>query len=255
MKTSYYDVLQVSTKAQPAVIDAAYQKLKPALAEEASTGNLEAKNQLIFLQEAYATLSSLEKRKAYDESFQSPASEVYGRFQPEHYSHSSDNTFLTWWGDSGTAKLLLTITIFAAIFSVYKFVGQRGDQRILENKEVGSAQNDAYRGQNERMLVQGVVQNQNKAIDRSYDIATQEAERRRLELEYRANTGAQQLEMQRQRQEAQLQDQRWRQEQYEKERQLREAKAVADAPKLQLCNMYALNGKVQEARLAGCYNR
>lgn len=121
------------------------------------------------------------------------------------------------------------------------------------SREVGSGRTDAYRAESERVLVQGAVQNQDKLIDKSYDIAAIEAERRRVELEYRANAGAQQLEMQRQRQEAQLQEQRWRQEQYDKDRQAREARVAADAPKKQLCNMYALNGNTRDAQAAGCY--
>lgn len=256
MKISHYDVLQVSPKASLDIIKAAYEHLKPALLKQVSDGDGEARNQLLFLEEAHAVLSSPERRAAYDESIFGASIQPYS-MQPLVYE--TDSTFLRWWGGSQTGRMLMVIGLFAAVFAAYKLLGQRGELKIQEKqveiqaeREIGSVRNDAYRAESERTLIQGSVQNQDKYIDKSYDVAAREAERRRLELEYRANAGAQQLEMQRQRQEAQLQEQRWRQEQYEKDRQAREAKVAADAPKRQLCNMYALNGNTRDAQLAGC---
>lgn len=259
MKISHYDVLQVSPKASLEVIKAAYQHLKPELSQKAMEGNEDARNQLLFLTEAYSVLSSTEKRNAYDETLSKQPQQSVSTQIPS-YVCETDSSFLGWWGDSKTSRFLLAIGFFVAVFFVYKFIGQRGEQKIQTKqievqaeRDIGAVRNDSYRAENERMLVQGVVQNQDKYIDSSHDIASREAERRRVELEYRANAGTQQLEMQRQRQEAQLQEQRWRQEQYEKDRQAREARANADAPKRQLCNMYALNGNTRDARAAGCY--
>lgn len=256
MKTSHYDVLQVSTKASAEIIDAAYQRLKPNLTEAARGGDFEARNQLLFLEEAYSVLSSPEKRAAYDAA-QSPATAQAPAYQSTHAYVPAIETSS---GLSGATRLMLGLGLCAAVFSAYKFMGQSGQQKNQANQIEASAQrgtgeirNDAYRAENERMLVQGAVQNQSKHIDRSYDIADREAERRRTELEYRANADAQVLEMQRRRLEAQQQQQQWAQEQYEKDRKLREAKMAADAPKKQLCNMYALNGNTRDARAAGCY--
>lgn len=257
MKFTHYDILQLSPKATPELIKTAYTHLKPTLLEAANEGSEDAKNQLLFLEEAYAVLSSPEKRSAYD-------AKIYGesarQASPQSFVYEGDNAFQGYWRDSATGRILITAVLFGAVFSAYKFIGQRGEQKVLEKqvevqekKETGVIRNDGYRAETERSLVQGVVQNQEKLIDKSYDIAAREAERRKTELEYRANAGAQQMEMQRQRQEAMLQDQRWRQEQQERDRQSREAKALADAPQKQLCNMYALNGKTQDAQAAGCY--
>lgn len=261
MKISHYDVLQVSPKASFEVIKAAYLHLKPELAQKAMEGNEDARNQLLFLNEAYSVMSSPEKRSSYDESLSvQPQQAAPTQNSTYAYAYETDSAFLGWWGDSKTSRFLLAIGLFAAVFAAYKFIGQRGEQKIQAKqievqagREIGTGRSDSYRAENERMLVQGTVQNQDKFIDRSHDIAAREAERRRAELEYRANAGTQQLEMQRQRQEAQLQEQRWRQEQYEKDQQTREARAAADAPKRQLCNMYALNGNSRDARAAGCY--
>lgn len=255
MKLSHYDVLQVSPRASGDIIDAAYQRLKPILTETARNGDFEARNQLLFLEEAYAVLNSPEKRAAYDAA-QSPAASPAPAYQsPQAYVPAIESG-----GMSGTTRLMLLIGLCAAVFSAYKFMGQSGQQKnqasqieASTQRGTGEVRNDAYRAENERMLVQGAVQNQSKYIDRSYDVADREAERRRTEMEYRANADAQVLEMQRRRLEAQQQQQQWAQEQYEKDRKLREAKMAADAPKKQLCNMYALNGNTRDARAAGCY--
>lgn len=260
MKNTHYDTLQVSPKANLDVIKAAYAQIKPTLLNAVGEGNEDARNQLLFLDEAYAVLSSPEKRAAYDqklsENFVPPASS-------QTITYFDDAIHSPSWSASIGGKIVIAGVFFAVVFSVYKFVGQRGEQKnqskqleIQAAREIGSVQNDSYRAETERNLAQGSVQNQDKLIDKSYEIAARETERRKMELEYRANAGTQQLEMQRQRQEAMLQEQRWRQEQYEKDRQAREAKAAekaaADAPKRQLCNMYALNGNFREAREAGC---
>lgn len=259
MKISFYEVLQVSTKASPEIIEAAYQKLKPILSEAGSAGDHEARNQLLFLEESYAVLSSPEKRAAYDAALTQPP--TVSLYQPTAaYAYESDAGFMGWWRDSMTAKLMLGVAIVAAAYFLYKFMALRGEQNILnrqievqETGNAGKVLNEAYRVESERMLVQGVVSNQNKLVDRSYDIASQEASRRQAELEYQANARAKSLELQQQRQDAQLQQQRWAQEQYEKERQIREARELANAPKKQLCNMYALNGNTRDAHAAGCY--
>lgn len=131
--------------------------------------------------------------------------------------------------------------------------------KAQSNQGSGLVKNDAYRAENERILVDGVVQNQEKLIDNSHDIASQEAERRRVELEYRANAGGQILEMEQKRLEAQQQQQKWAQEQYEKdrqqyekERQMREAQARAEREKRSLCNIYISERRYAEARETGC---
>ena len=258
MKKSHYDTLQVSTKASTEVIDAAYQRLKPSLNEAARNGDFEARNQLLFLEEAYSVLVSPDKRAAYDAA-QSPAAPQIPAYQPA-YVFESANSAPSGVLASTSSKLLIGLSLCALAFTVYKFNGQSAQQKIQAkqieiNAQQGSGEvrTDNYRAENERMLIQGVVQNQSKQIDSSYNIADREAERRQRELDYRANAEAQALEMQRRRLESQQQHQQWQQEQYEKERKLREARIAAEAPKKQLCNMYALNGNTRDARAAGCY--
>ncbi len=271
MKRSNYEVLQVSQKALPAVIDAAYNNLKPVMAEAASRGDEDARNELLFVEEAYLVLSDPVRRVLYDESLvplhPSGSHQIYAA-EPSPYEPQS--IFLDWWQNAKTSRFLVAIGIFVAVFFVYKFVGQQGDHKIAtkhvearEKKEIGAVNNDGYRAETERTLIQGVVQNQAAVIDRSYDIQEREAERRRTELEYRANAGAQQLDMRRQEQEARLQEQKWRQdqyekdrkirqEQYEKDRQVREASAVVARNRRELCNIYRSQGRIYEAQANGC---
>lgn len=260
MKRSHYDVLQVSAKALPTVIDAAYVNLKSTMAEAANGGDEGVRNELVFLEEAYLVLSSPERRALYDLSL--AATEPVAKYQlrpDETYAYESQGVFMDWWQNSTTSRFFLVIAIFGAAFFVYKFVGQTGNHKVAtkqvevqEKKEVGAAGNDDYRAQTERTLIQGAVQNQAIAIDRAYDIQSREAERRRSELEYRANAGSQQFEMQREGQEARLQQQKWRQEEYEKDRQAREAQAVVERQKRQLCNIYRGDRRYDEAQGLGC---
>lgn len=260
MKTSHYDVLQVSQKASPEIIRAAYLQLKPILSEKAQAGSEDARNQMLFLEEAYLVLSSPEKRSAYDKAFDNAPGEPVKAVSPNHM-HQTESVFLSWWGNSKTSRVLIAIALFAVVFAVYQFLGQSGKQKIQVKqvevqaaKDNGVVNNDAFRAQSERTFVEGVVQNQDKLIDRSYDIASREVERRRTELEYRADAGTQLLEMQRQRQESQIQEQKWRQEQMERgerDRVLQREQAVV-RHKL-ACIRYNDLRLFEEARAFGCY--
>lgn len=255
MKNSYYDILQVSNRASETIIEAAYKNLKASLKEKAAAGDEDARNHLVFLDEAYSILSSPAKRVAYDHSIAEPTIP-----QSQSSFREQDNALAVYGeGRSLISRVFLGVLVLSSIFAAYKFSGQYGSQKISEKqleiqagRDGGAVQNDAYRAENERMLVQGTMQNQDKLIDKSYDIAAREAERRRVEVEYRANAGNHRLEMDQQRLEMQRQQQQWQQEQYEKDRQAREARVAADAAKRQLCNMYNLNGKTQDARASGC---
>lgn len=127
MKNTHYDVLQVSPKASLDVIKAAYQHLKPMLVNQINEGNEEARNQSLFLEEAYSVLSSAEKRSNYDASLLGVAKQPNSI---QTYVYETDGTFLSWWADSKTGRVLLAIGFFLVIFSAYKFMGQRGEQKI-----------------------------------------------------------------------------------------------------------------------------
>ena len=131
MKRSHYDVLQVSTRAVPSVIEAAYKNIKPALAESANNGVDDARNELVFLEEAYSVLSSPERRGLYDRSLtMSEPGVSYRAHSLDSSAQESESTFLGWWAHTRTSRFLLALAVFAAVFSVYKFVGQQGDHKV-----------------------------------------------------------------------------------------------------------------------------
>lgn len=246
MKISHYEVLQVSPQAGDEVIGAAYRELLARLQALAGAGDGEARNQLIFVEEAFAVLGDPARRAAYDAGLRQAAAIGAAAVH-------SGNDFAEAWNGSLTRRVLLGIALACAAFGVYKFLGQHGEQQVkvqrvdIEGQRAfAERQNQAARADNERMLVQGTVNNQEKLIDRSFEAT-------RREQDYRAQADAQRIEMQRQIVDAHLQDQRWRQEQYEKDRQQREARLAAEAPQRQLCRMYELREKFAEAQAAGCW--
>lgn len=246
MKISHYDVLQVSPQASGEVIGAAYRQLQARFAVLVEGGDDEARNQLIFVEEAYAVLGDPARRAAYDDGLRQAATLAA---VPLH----SGNDFAEAWDGGLTRRVLLGIALACAAFGAYKFLGQRNEQQVrvqrvdIEGQRAfAERQTQATHVENERMLVQGAVNNQEKLIDRSYEVT-------RREQDYRAQADAQRIEMQRQVVDAHLQEQRWRQEQYEKERQQREARLAAEAPQRQLCRMYELREKFAEAQAAGCW--
>lgn len=253
MKQSYYDVLQVSPRATSDIIDSAYSQLRKKLSAEASNGGEDARNQLLFLEEAYAVLSSPQKREAYDKKNQPDVAR--STMNPTYYA---DDVIQESWSSTFFGRITIAALVLGSCFAAYKFGIERtvqgsADKQVLSSKDRPAIQNDVFRAETERALVQGAIQNQERQIGNSYDIAARESERRRAEFDHRASIEAQRIELQRQRQEVMLEEQRWRQEQREKDRQAKEAKEIADAPKRQLCNMYALNGNTRDARAAGCY--
>ncbi|MCE1238679.1 MAG: DnaJ domain-containing protein [Azonexaceae bacterium] len=254
MKSTFYDLLQVSSKASDEVISAAYEKLSEKLKAQMQTGDQDARNQLIFVEEAYATLSIADRRRRYDATLNAPSDK---RATPQSDWHSEAFAPTE---PSLAKRMLLGGSLCLLAFGAYKFLGQN-DHKAIQEKQISiqerrdnsAIQTDTYRAENERMQIQGSINNQEKLIDRSYEIAQREAEQRQRELEYRANAQAQMLEMQRERHEARVQAEKWQQAQIEKETKMREEKMAADEPKRQLCRMYALNGKTADYNANRCY--
>lgn len=247
MKPTNYDILEVSAKASKEVIDAAYQKLRFQLMGAAQNGDDDARNRLVILQEAYATLSSPTKRAAYDESL-APNKPMAGANPPITYAYESNSATMSRWSDSTAVKSVISLGVVAALYSAYKFVAQREAQAIqtkqmeVQAKQVelqsavavGPAKNDEYPAESERQPYQ-----------RPYGAAAREPDRKRIEIEYQDNIAAQRLEMERQRQQ-------WAQERYEKDQARREAERVHQRNTQQLCNIYRSNGQYAQARQEGC---
>lgn len=67
MANNLYDLLEVNQSATPEAITAGYKRLQAKYVDPAAAGDEDATNLLIALREAYATLSSPERRQRYDD--------------------------------------------------------------------------------------------------------------------------------------------------------------------------------------------
>lgn len=208
MSNNLYDVLQVSQNAGVDIIEAAY-KLKKSKLER--NGDLDSQNELKIALWAYQTLIDLDKRAAYDN--QLPKIDVPYISTENHDAPTiQPGIFMDWWSSYKVTAIITVVAVLvgANIYFDYRKEAQKND--VLKKAVEGSENNLSKHFDNEKIMVTGAVSNEGKAIDVVSSIAQQEQDRRRTELEYRANAGGQILEMQRQQQEQQLEMQRQRQE-------------------------------------------
>lgn len=226
MKNTLYDVLLVSNLADQETISVAYQRLLQKLQSE---GSQDSQNRAKFVQSAYDTLSNPDKKALYDQRLQDQE-------QPRQLATSQnrsdfDDVSDGWWK---TPKVTLVIVISAVFIGFSLFTGHTGVKNkveIVKESEYTKRQanelnaaNVSKHLDNEGSLVKGTVENESKHIDESanvanriVDVANREEDRRRIELEYRANANAQQLELQRKREEAAIELQRRQQDHRESE--------------------------------------
>jgi len=267
-KRSLYDILQVSRMASSDVVTIAYQKIKADLGSAAQRGDMDARNEMIFVDEAYAVLSSPVRRRDYDERLAEetaqPVRSASPRMrEPEHVAQESGSIFLEWWHSGVTAKLMVAGVVLAGFFVAYQFTGQKGQHRLEERridvesvKATGVVDNDAYRAKTERIGVEGTLEVQDKYLDRSYELAKQREDRYTAESEQRARRQQQQEEARRQREEEyqKRQDQRMEQMRQDtaKRDEERQARERVEGQKRELCGIYRSQGRVQEAREMGC---
>lgn len=212
MKRTLYDVLQLSHTAERDVIESAYTKLK---AKHQSVHTPESDNELKFIQHAYETLINPEKRKSYDERLAEEDS-----FQRHTTTYTNSVSSKAWWESPVVATALFALLV---IFGVKLYLGHSEEkEKIQINADSSTKHLD-----NEKTLVDGVVNNQSKAIDNSANTSNKilaaaqaDAERRRLD----ADIQRQQAELNRQ---AALEDakQRMEQQRQQREQQLNAQKA------------------------------
>lgn len=225
MKKTFYDFLQVSKSADQNIIDSAYEIL---LKKYESKHDQESRNQLQFIRHAYETLSNPEQRRIYDQKLNSE--EYLTKLEVQKYESDFSKTFNAWWKSPKVSWIIIaSITLIG--FSLYtRHMSEKSKVAIIKETEftkresnVLNASNDSKHLYNEEILVKGLAGNQDNTIreaskidNRALDIAMQAEERKRIELEYRANADAQRLEMQRHEQDARLELQRVQQERYDK---------------------------------------
>lgn len=216
MNTNFYDVLQVGQSAEADIIEAAYQLKKSKLEAK---GDPDSHNELKITLWAYQTLINADKRAAYDR--QLTKSNILN-IAPDNYEETSNQSagFMAWWDSYKVSAIiaLVAVLVGANIYSNYQKDSQKN--AVLKTEVERRENNVSKHIDNETILVSGSVYNERRSIDVVSNIAQQEQDRRRTELEYRANAGGKILEMQRQQQEQQLEMQR---QQLEMQRQRQEA--------------------------------
>lgn len=218
MKKTLYDVLHVSSKAEPEMIETAYRMRSEKLNDAV---DFDAQNEMKLVRQAYAILSDPTRRTKYDQSILAATSgnriQIYADGMVEESRNEGDGILK--WG-------IAAVVILAAIFIILNYYR---DSKKIE----ADAQNVSKHLDNEQELVSGTVNNQSKAIDSSYtvsnrtlDLSQEQARDRRLAEEKRME------EMNRQR-ESQMENSRKMQENARKQQEELQAARQEEASKEQ----------------------
>ena len=244
MKKTLYDFLQVSKSAEPEVIEGAYQRLCQKYESDFSE---DSKNQIIYIRHAYEILSKPDERALYDQKLSiedatQGKAKLQSSIDASDYQSNAANVFTEWWRTPKVTGIIMAVTVLIG-FSLYNNRTHENNKVEIVNKVESTkqqandlnARNMSKHMDNEGTLVEGVIENNRKYIDasanvanRMVDVARQEEDRRRTELEYRANAGTQLLEMQRKEQEARLEMQKKKQADYAQMRTDQEARRQMD---------------------------
>lgn len=203
MKKTLYDVLQVSSKAEPEMIETAFRIRSEKLGDAVDP---DAQNELRLVRQAYEILSHPDKRAMYDQSLLSVIVRSRAVAYPDgmEEDEGGGNSSILKWG-------VASVVALTALLIVLNY------SRDTKKIEV-DAQNTSKHLDNEQELVIGTVSNQSKAIDnttavsnRIIDLAQERELSRRLAEQQRIDEmnrlREQQMESSRKAQEAARQQQ------------------------------------------------
>lgn len=215
-KSSFYSVLNMTPEATDSELGLAISSYEAKIESGVAMPSPEFKY-------AKETLENPKVRELYDRRLfarfaEEAAIPSRGRGSMQDGNDGVGSVFLSLWTSRKSTVIIGVMSLAVVGYMLLGFYKERGitdargktiDAQVLQTNR--SADNDATRAGTENALVQGVIGNQGKTIDssaqmgnRSLDIRQDEENRRRQELEYRANAGGQMLEMQRQNQDRQL---------------------------------------------------
>lgn len=204
MKKTLYDVLQVSVKADPEMIETAFRLHSEKLDNAADP---DAQNEMKLVRQAYTLLSDPLKRAMYDQSILAATSSNRIQIHPDGMLEESRN--------EGYSITKCGIAAAVALAATLIVLNHFRDSKKIETE----AQNVSKHLDNEQVMVSGAVNNQSKAIDNSYtvsdralDLAQERARDMRLAEERRME------EMNRQR-ESQIENSRKMQENTRKQQE------------------------------------
>ena len=248
--SSFYSVLGIAPEATDAAIAAAISSYEAKVDSGAAPSSPEFKY-------AKDTLGNARARETYDRRLfarltaeSTPASR--NRSGSQERNAESDSVSLTLWETRKTSVIVGTLAVVLIGYLVLGFYKEREasaarkkaiDAQVIETNK--AAEIAATRAESERALVDGVVKNSGTQINsaaqlgnRSLDIQQDAENRRRQELEYRANAGSQILDMQRQQQDRQ---QAIREQQQRESRQRTEDDRIARDKRYWACMNAALD--------------
>jgi colicin import membrane protein len=160
MSNTLYDLLEVSQTASPSAISESYKRLYVGSAEKCANGDEDATNRLIALKEAFNTISSPEKRKAYDQKLEakSSATEIQSPFPI-------------------FKVLLLAVVLATSAVSYSKYQAAQEQARLEREKTVAAARMaelDAQKAQQEKMAAEQAESQRRR--DEAFERANRERE-------------------------------------------------------------------------------
>lgn len=244
----FYRLLEASESASAETLQILFEQKAARLQREIDSGNPSAKEQLWALRQAFETLSDPDKREAYDLSFSSRSAATVSRSSAPPLRDG-----ISW---KMTTILLGLLGAGVVGFGLQIASASKKDENKVELlKVVRTTDNDATRAASERVLVEGTLQNQEKAIDSQGQISNrivnveETAEMRRSrELEYRAAAAAEQLRQQQARIDIGNQQLQWERRQQEQALALQQAKARMAADRMSTIQIMLSGGRIDEAR-------
>jgi len=182
-KRTYYSILQVSEDADLEAINAAYERLKSKY--EAAT-DISTRSELMFVNNAYATLSDPTKRLIYDKQ----SASFTRRVEP---SFTVYDTPPGGWLSGGKATMIAVAFLSLIGYGLYtRHIEESGKISVTKDAVTINGEVSKMGAETGRTYVEGSINNRSMAIDRSSEIAQRQldiqwrqAENRRLETENR----------------------------------------------------------------------
>ncbi len=175
-KRTFYNILQVSEDADLDAITASYQRLKSKYKDVVDSDSI---NESRFIEHAFETLSDSNLRKFYDTklaNIPSPSIMQYG-----HYDQPDDKWF--------TSTKLIAVMFGVLALAAYGLNTRHSEEtgKIGVSKEVVVGNNEVSHAvaESTAVLSNGFVQNSNKAIDRSAEVAQRALDIQREEADTR----------------------------------------------------------------------
>jgi DnaJ-class molecular chaperone with C-terminal Zn finger domain len=156
IKKTLYDVLQVSGKAEPEMIETAYRMRSEKLNDAVDH---DAQNEMKLVRQAYAILSDPAQRAVYDQSILAATSRNRMQINADgmvEENHDEGHSILKW---SIAAAVALAATMI--VFNHFRDTKKIEIEAQLVSKHLN----------NEQELVSGTVNNQSKAIDNSSTVS------------------------------------------------------------------------------------